>query len=398
MRKIIFTTAMLLMSVVVSSVFAQSSNDDDHVVVRTNAIWENWFVSGGVGTTIFAGESDRYGSLGSRLAPAIDISVGKWFTPYMGARLQYSGPQFRGSTYDPDNIFATGSADSDGLYKQKWNSMYFHADAMLNLSNFIGGYKEDRFYSFIPYAGAGWIRAPKSTNDALTVNLGIYNSFKVNSRLDLFFDLRGVIIGEDVVDNEIGGDYGFEGLVTATIGVNFRIGKQGWHSSVSQNTVNNYQSTIKATEVKADNYKKELDKSQKENAVLNKELTKQPKVEGKKEVVAETKIPETVVSFTINSSELSNLTKVNLSNVAKVINESPSSEKYSVVGYADNATGDNKTNNKLSEARANAVYDYLTKECNVEPSRLKVESKGGVDNMFYNDTELSRVVIIEPAK
>ena len=35
--------------------------------------------------------------------------------------------------------------------------MNFHGDVMLNLSNMICGYREDRLYSFIPYAGAGWL-------------------------------------------------------------------------------------------------------------------------------------------------------------------------------------------------------------------------------------------------
>ena len=34
--------------------------------------------------------------------------------------------------------------------------MNFHGDVMLNLSNMICGYREDRLYSFIPYAGS-WI-------------------------------------------------------------------------------------------------------------------------------------------------------------------------------------------------------------------------------------------------
>ena len=35
--------------------------------------------------------------------------------------------------------------------------MNFHGDVMLNLSNMICGYREDRLYSFIPYAGAGFV-------------------------------------------------------------------------------------------------------------------------------------------------------------------------------------------------------------------------------------------------
>ncbi|MFI3282546.1 MAG: OmpA family protein, partial [Rikenellaceae bacterium] len=379
----------------VSLTFAQSSKEDSDVVVGTDAIWENWFVSGGVGTTMFAGESDRFGTIGSRLAFDFDISLGKWFTPYMGARLQYSGARLRGNTDAPDNIFATGNASSNGLYEQKWNYSYFHFDAMLNLSNFIGGYNEDRFYSFIPYAGAGWARTSKNKNDALTVNLGLYNSFKVNSRLDLFFDIRGVIIGEDAIDGEVGGDYGIDGMLTASVGVNIRLGKHGWNRPVSQSVIDGYKSTISTNESEIENYKSQLEKTKKENAKLKKQLANEKCAESEGKSSSKAYIPETVVSFELNSSKLSNLAKVNLSKIAKVIKKYPSSEKYLVVGYADKGTGSEDGNYKLSKARARAVYDYLTEECDVEPSKLVVESKGGVDNMFYDDATLSRVVIIE---
>ena len=50
-------------------------------------------------------------------------------------------------------------------------------------------------------------------------------------------------------------------------------------------------------------------------------------------------------------------------------------------------------NERLSKERAEAVYDCLVNEFGVSGSQLRVDHKGGVGNMFYDDPRLSRAVI-----
>ena len=68
-------------------------------------------------------------------------------------------------------------------------------------------------------------------------------------------------------------------------------------------------------------------------------------------------------------------------------------KKYKIAGYADKATGSSKWNQKLSEARAQAVYDALVKE-GVSKDQLELVGFGGTDNMFGKNF-LNRVVILE---
>lgn len=371
------------MSMMVStSTYAQAESESDVIITSSN-IWSNWFVSGGVGASMFAGEAD--------LAPAIDVAVGKWFSPYVGARLMYSGPQLKGFTYSSSNQFVDGS--TDGGYNQKWSYMYLHADAMLNVSNLIGGYREDRFYSVIPYAGFGWACNTTSSNDALAGSLGIYNSFRLGSKVDLFLDVRGTIFGEDGFDAEVGGDHAVDGMVTATVGIAYRFGKQGWKKPVAQSVLDGYEATISANEAAIEAANAKLAAEEKKNADLAKQLAaaKAEAANAKTEV----DIPSTVILFDINSSKLSNIAKVNLTEVADAIKKTDSSNKYSLVGYADNKTGTAAYNDKLSQARAESVYEFLTQECGVSSSKLSVSSKGGVDNMYYDEAALSRVVIVE---
>lgn len=79
--------------------------------------------------------------------------------------------------------------------------------------------------------------------------------------------------------------------------------------------------------------------------------------------------------------------------MAEVIKKSDANTVYTITGYADKGTGSKKINERLSKERAQAVYDCLVKEFGVSESQLRIDYKGGVDNMFYDDPRLSRAVI-----
>ncbi|MFI3320235.1 MAG: OmpA family protein [Rikenellaceae bacterium] len=377
-----------------TQVYAQTKEKEDVIIERV-ALWDNWFVGAGFGTTLFLGDHDHYGSFGGRLAPALDLSLGKWFAPGVGARLRYSGPQLKGYTNNSGNLYVTDS-ESKGFYNQKWSYKSLNVDAMLNVSDYICGYKEDRFFSFVPYAGAGWMHTTKDGNDAISLNAGVYNSFKVASRLDLFLDVRATIIGEDAFDKEDSGDFRMDGLFTATVGVTYRFGKKGWKKPTPQSTIDEYVSTINTKNEDLEKVESELTASKEENVQLKEQVAElNTKVMESKVEESKVKEPISIFIFKINSAQLSNLAKLNLKNFADFVNARSRDEKYKVVGYSDKQTGTVKYNNELSQKRAQSAYDFLVNECGVDSSKLTVEGKGGVDNMFFDDAELNRAVIIE---
>jgi outer membrane protein OmpA-like peptidoglycan-associated protein len=67
--------------------------------------------------------------------------------------------------------------------------------------------------------------------------------------------------------------------------------------------------------------------------------------------------------------------------------------KYTVAGFADKSTGSADDNMKLSEKRAQAVYDALV-SLGISPERLEKKAMGGTDPMFEK-AYLNRVVILE---
>ncbi|EKC46300.1 conserved hypothetical protein, secreted, partial [human gut metagenome] len=55
---------------------------------------DNWFVQAAGGTTVFLGKPLGCNDLFGRMKPAFSVSIGKWFTPSVGGRLNYGGMQF----------------------------------------------------------------------------------------------------------------------------------------------------------------------------------------------------------------------------------------------------------------------------------------------------------------
>lgn len=357
----------------------------DKYKVETNSFWDNWFISIGAGGQVYFGDHDKQVSFGERISPALDIAVGKWFSPEIGVRLMYNGLSAKGAT-------RWGAAHSTGeevegwgtgLYKSKFNYFNFQADAMFNLSNIFCGYNEKRVYNCSPYIGLGVMKvtdAPKET--AVSGHFGILNSFRLCSALDLNLDLRGTLVDDDF-DGEPGG-HGGEGMFSATIGLTYKFKPRGWNRSrtIVREVYNN-------DEINA--MREKLNQMSEENARLEEALAQNDRERA--QTIVKQITSANLIVFPIGESTLSNQARVNLGMLAEVIKQGDASTVYTITGYADAGTGSKEINEQLSKARAEAVCDCLVKEFGVNKSQLKIDYKGGVDNMFYDDPRMSRAVI-----
>ncbi|MFI3290139.1 MAG: OmpA family protein [Rikenellaceae bacterium] len=349
----------------------------------------NWFVGVGAGSAIYIGESDRRGPLSGRFTPAIDVSVGKWILPDIGVRIQYSGYQAKGYIRADYTLYgaaanAYGELVNDYWYKQKWSYAHFRGDVMFNLSNIIKGYKEDRFYSLTTYIGLGVITSQDTNSTEFTGTVGILNTFLISDAFDINLDIRSSLI-HDRFDSEVDSYQNkfFEGIATTTIGVTYKFKPRGWKN------VNKTDITVDHAELQ--NYKNLLANAEQKNAELANQLAIHQTATPEKELI----IPSLALRFEINSSKLSKISRVNLGYIAAAIKESKIDKLFTIKGYADMYTGNERINKRLSENRAKAVYEALVNEFGVDKSKLIVEDYGGVDNMFYDDNTLSRVVIFE---
>lgn len=355
---------------------------EDKYKVETNHFWDNWFVTVGAGGGLFLGDHDRQIGLGKRISPALDIEVGKWFTPGLGLRLGYNGLSAKGAT-------RWSTAHSTGKDVPGWNGgmdyskfKYFnlHADVLLNFSNLFCGYNEKRIWNSSPYLSVGWMRtweAPTVGN--ITMSVGWLNTFRLNKALDLNLDLRGALV-DDAMDGEMGGSK-FDGMITATVGLTYKFKQRGWSRSKTVTRTN-------MGEINA--LRDQLNRANEENARLRNaidESNREPKQAVKKTVASN------LIIFRIGSAKLSKEARANLGLLAEAIKSSDPNAVYTITGYADAGTGSKKTNERLSKERAEAVRDCLVNEYGVSDSRLRIDYKGGVSNMFYDDPRLSRAVI-----
>jgi outer membrane protein OmpA-like peptidoglycan-associated protein len=100
-----------------------------------------------------------------------------------------------------------------------------------------------------------------------------------------------------------------------------------------------------------------------------------------------------LVNFVIDKVEVVNRERVNLGVVAAMMKATPN-QKYLICGYADKHTGTVARNIWLAEHRSKNVFKILTEEFGVPASQLVLDDKGGVENMYYDDPQLSRSAII----
>ena len=356
----------------------------DKFKVETNRFWSNWFVSAGGGVNLYFGDHDKQVKFGKRLAPAVDVAIGKWFTPGIGVRFAYSGLSVKGATQT--GIHSTGEeVPGKGGYgywltKQKFNYFNFHLDAMFNVSNLLFGYNPNRVYSLSPYVGLGVMKTndtPKATE--IAGHFGLLNSFRLCDALDLNLDIRGTLVS-DAFDGEAYGRGG-EGMLSATVGLTYKFKKRGWDKAktvvrIDNRAINALRQQLADAEAENDRLKRALAEGNRQKA---------------KEIV--TKASANLVTFPIGKATLSNEARANLSLLAEAIKAGDGNVVYTITGYADAGTGSKRINERLSKRRAEAVRDCLVKEFGVSESQLRVDHKGGVDNMFYDDPRLSRAVI-----
>lgn len=357
----------------------------------------NWFISAGGGAQVLFGDHDRQREFGQRISPALDIAVGKWITPSVGLRLMYSGLYAKGATQNGE--FSTGVRISGKPWEGYWleNSkidfMDLHIDVMFDLCNLIGGYNANRPYSIAFYAGGGyahtWNTPKKGAHhkEGIVGNVGFFNMFHLGKAWDINLDLRLSAIN-DGFDGAMG-QAPFDGLTTATLGVTYRFAPRGWKVRREIVTIHEYDNDA------VNELRTQVTNLVEENEKLEKDVRKGEKVTHN---TVEYVGGDYLIYFPINVSELSLADRAQLEQCANSIKAAPKGARFYVIGYADKSTGTAEINEILSRARAESVRKCLVNEFGVNPACLDMEWKGGVDNMFYNDPELSRVVIISPVK
>ena len=383
---------LILLSLAVVG-FAMSASAQTREKYTSNGA-DNIFISATIGgATTYSGKSE--GGFG-KIAPHVTLSLGKWFNPVIGIRAQ--GGLWRTNYY---TNHASGTITSSGQLarnkQENHKSMgVVRLDGIYNLTNAIMGYDPDRLFSLSVFAGPG-LTFTKSANgifyaDGQTMtyqrivpgnksekmrahingSVGLLGKFNVSPELDVDIEVRGEVadsyLGAKSTASSIGAIYAGLGLTYTIGGKNFVKMTQVVDNSALNDEINRLRQEL--------------------SEARNKPAEVRTVTESK--TVTETKFNKTPIFFKIGSSKLDVYAKAAVKLVAEGIKSAGGT--YKVQAYADKATGSASFNQKLTDARAKAVYDALIAE-GVSANQLEIVSNGGVANLF-SEPETTRVVIM----
>lgn len=321
----------------------------------TNKFWDNWEISADFGTGFASFSSGNLGGYGDRFGLNGELSVTKWLHPVVGIRGQLMGGNYH-------TVHPTGG-------KTAWNFMFAHIDIVSNFSNWIGGYKEDRVYYAIPFAGMGLFASNRHTiNYAFTA--GFLSRFRVCPSVDINLEIKGILGMSSLNPVSYSPRGRFLGTGNVSVGVTYRFGKRDYVRPAADCSAENLkylkeaaeaaQKEALAAKAAEDNLKTQLAESQKaaENARQQAEQAAQDLADLQEQHVMDESTPEQCIFFN-NGAVLSESEKLHLSVIADQIKSSTADRTYTVCGYADFSTGSYNYNIQLAELRARTVYNYL---------------------------------------
>ena len=185
--------------------------------VITSPPWSgNWFVTLSGGAAAFLGTPLGCDDLFARIQPAYHVAVGKWFTPAIGARIDYQGMWLRDSQNATQNYH------------------YVHADLMWNLLGRRYGRQEQVRWNLSPFLGLGLLHNATNGRNPFAFSYGVQGQYNISRRVGFVMELSGMTTFQDFdgygKTNRLG-----DNMLTLTAGFSFRIGKSGWKRVVDAN-------------------------------------------------------------------------------------------------------------------------------------------------------------------
>lgn len=97
-----------------------------------------------------------------RLKPSYSLAIGKWFTPWVGARINYSGLQFKDGT----------------LAVQEYH--HLHADLLWNVLGGSYSRQEQVRWHLAPFAGIGLLHHATNGHNPFAVSYGIQGQYRIS--------------------------------------------------------------------------------------------------------------------------------------------------------------------------------------------------------------------------
>ena len=117
------------------------ADEGNSKVLNKSRFGDNWFFGVHVGTNYNWGSYQTHSSFWKKIRPTFALSLGKWFSPYVGGRLVGSYLSNRGVQEKHNN--------------QKWGAISGNGDLLFSFTNLFNGYKESRPFNLVGVLGLG---------------------------------------------------------------------------------------------------------------------------------------------------------------------------------------------------------------------------------------------------
>ena len=329
--------------------------------------WNFVEVQGGMEWTATDAKIDKL------LSPIGAISLGRYFTPVVGARLHASGLQAKGRFENLDKNY-------------KWNFITADADLMVNLSNLFSCCNYSHPVNVILVGGIGLTNAWKNDDmkDIVKANPDMAPlAWTTDNRLS--HNLRAGLRFETDVTKPLGVSLEFDAnslddrfnsktndaddwMISGMIGLSYRF---GYKKTKPRQVVRQVEEEIWVDVP---------------DTIMVKE--KRPIVKNEQKKIEE------VIFFQIRESDANAAqgTEKAIKDVADLMKTSEDAV-FTVTGYADKGTGNAKLNKMYAEKRAADVTNKLINEHGLDASRVKSDSKGDTVQPF-EENDKNRCVII----
>ncbi|MDF9831529.1 OmpA family protein [Parabacteroides sp. PF5-6] len=337
---------------------------------KKNKAGDNWFISIAGGGSVLFGDHNGEASFGDRINIAPSFSVGKWYSPTIGFRVQVNG--------GPIKSFGTNEDPNFEL-----SSSYFaaHADVLWDVTNLWAPYNEKKVFRLIPWVGLGYAQRFEddgvSRSESPSINTGILTAFRLSKRVDLNIEAQASLLNETF--NRVQYKKLTDAILQATVGLTFKLGKTDFEviEPMDYALLNDLNSQINSLRA------------------ANDELSKRPVScpdcpDPVTQVINDNKI-DNVVYFRLNSSVIDKNQEINIYNTSEFMKSNNTPIK--VIGYADKKTGSSGYNMQLSEKRARAVAKQLVEKYGISSNQISIEWRGS-DEQPYSENNWNRVVIM----
>lgn len=189
----------------------QGHRPEGEEYVSSGSFFDDMFfsVAGGPASLVGSSFSSVKDNLGARAA----VSIGKWFDPYNGLRLEANAAVHRQKGESSNKVVGMG------------------LEYMLNLHNLFGGYNPGRRFWMDALAGGAMSYAGCGTNSqklSFGLSAGMQANYALNDYVSLFIEPRVEIHQEDFA--QLGSSVGkWDIFPSAMLGVTFRNGRNTKH-------------------------------------------------------------------------------------------------------------------------------------------------------------------------